>query len=64
MYKLVNNCRFDPFFYKMIKLFHDCCVKNTKIYNKNINEKITRYYFSVGFDHDGIRPGNSQRNCD
>jgi len=60
---MINNCRIDPFFFKSIKLFFTRCVKNTKIYNKFINEKITRYFFSVGFDYDGIRPRHSQRNC-
>ena len=30
VYKLVNNCRFYPFFLKSIKLFFTGCVKNTK----------------------------------
>ena len=64
VYKMVNNCRFDPFFFKSIKLFFTGCVKNTKFTIKTINEKITRYFFSVGFDHDGIRPRHSQRYCD
>ena len=50
------------FFLKVIKLFIGVCVKKTKFTIIIINEKITRFIFSVDFDHDGICSGNSQRN--